>query len=63
MTQVYADSRATLAHDNGVASLTFLPKIERLDVIGSTDQGLQEIPSATDALAYHRLAWFDRIQG
>jgi len=66
--EVYGDSGAALAHRNGVASRTILPKIlsiskvDRLEVYGSPSEELQRALAGSNAHLYHRFVWIDRGQ-
>jgi quinol monooxygenase YgiN len=62
--ETYANSEAVLAHINGVASQTILPKIHsvskirRLDIYGNPSEGLQKALSGT--LTFNLFAGFSR---
>ena len=62
--ETYANSDSVLAHINGVASQTILPKvhsvsrISRLDVYGNTSEELQKVLTGTQT--YNLFAGFSR---
>ena len=62
--ETYANSEAVLAHINGVASQTILPKvhsvsrISRLDVYGNPSEELQKVLTGTQT--YNLFAGFSR---
>jgi quinol monooxygenase YgiN len=64
--EIYADSEATLAHINGVASQTILPKIHnvsrisRLEVYGSPSQELQKVLADVVLQTYIPFTGFSR---
>jgi quinol monooxygenase YgiN len=64
--EIYTNSEATLAHINGVASQTILPKIHkvsrisRLDVYGSPSKELQKVLADVVSQTYIPFAGFSR---
>ena len=64
--ETYTNSEAVLAHNNGVASQTILPKIfsvakiSRLDVYGNPRKGLQKVLTSFGAQTYNLFAGFIR---
>jgi quinol monooxygenase YgiN len=64
--EIYANSEATLAHINGVASQTILPKIHKvsriskLDVYGNPSKELQKVLADVVSQAYIPFAGFSR---
>ena len=64
--ETYTNSEAVLAHDNGVASQTILPKvfrvsrISRFDVYGKPSEELQKALTGFDAQTYNSFAGFSR---
>jgi quinol monooxygenase YgiN len=64
--EIYANSEATLAHINGVASQTILPKIHnvsrisRLDVYGKPSKELQKVLADVVSQTYIPFAGFSR---
>jgi quinol monooxygenase YgiN len=64
--EIYANSEATLAHINGVASQTILPKIHkvsrisRLDVYGNPSKELQRVLADVVSQTYIPFAGFSR---
>jgi quinol monooxygenase YgiN len=64
--ETYANSEAVLAHINGVASQTILPKvfsasrISRLDVYGNPSEGLQKVLTSFGPQIYNPYAGFSR---
>ncbi len=64
--EIYANSEATLAHINGVASQTILPKIHnvsrisRLEVYGNPSEELQKVLADVVSQAYIPFAGFSR---
>jgi quinol monooxygenase YgiN len=64
--ETYANSEAALAHNNGVASRTILPKvfslakISRFDVYGNPNEELQKLLASFDAETFNPFAGFSR---
>jgi quinol monooxygenase YgiN len=64
--EIYADSEATLAHINGVASQTILPKIHnvsrisRLEVYGNPSEELQKVLADVVLQTYIPFTGFSR---
>ncbi|HET6779889.1 MAG TPA: antibiotic biosynthesis monooxygenase [Nitrososphaera sp.] len=64
--ETYANSDAVLAHINGVASQTILPKvfgvsrISRLDVYGNPSEELQKVITSLGLQTYNLFAGFSR---
>jgi quinol monooxygenase YgiN len=62
----YADSKATLVHNNGIASQTILPqifkisKINRLEVYGKPNKELKKLLKTFNAKIYTFITGFDR---
>lgn len=62
----YADSKATLEHNNGIASKTILPqifkisKLNKLEVYGKPNKELQKILTSFKAKTYDFVTGFDR---
>lgn len=66
--ETYANSQSALAHANGVASQTILPKIfniskiERIDVYGNPNEELQNALTNFGAQTYNFFTGFSRYQ-
>ena len=66
ISELYADSEAVLAHLNGVAAQTILPKIfnvskiNRFEVFGDPSEELQEALTKSGSQNYHFFAGFTR---
>lgn len=64
--ETYTNSEAVLAHNNGVASKTILPKvfsvsrISRFDVYGKPSEELQKVLTGFDSQTYNPFAGFSR---
>jgi quinol monooxygenase YgiN len=64
--ETYANSEAAIAHDNGVASETILPKIfsvsriSRFDVYGNPSEELQKLLTSFGPQTYNLFAGFSR---
>src|SRR5919197_6556792 len=64
--ETYTNSEAVLAHNNGVASQTILPKIfsvakiSRFDVYGNPSEELQKVLTSFGAQTYNLFAGFIR---
>jgi quinol monooxygenase YgiN len=64
--ETYRNSKAVLAHNNGIASQTILPKIfniskmNRLDVYGTPDEELQKVLASFSAQIYDLFTGFSR---
>jgi quinol monooxygenase YgiN len=64
--ETYVNSEAALAHNNGVASRTILPrvfslaKISRFDVYGSPSEELQKLLANFGAVTFNLFAGFSR---
>jgi hypothetical protein len=64
--ETYANSEAVLAHNNGVASQTILPKIfrvariSRFDVYGNPSEELQKLLASFGAQTYNLFVGFSR---
>ena len=64
--ETYTNSEAVLAHNNGVASQTILPKIfsvakiSRFDVYGNPSEKLQKVLTSFGAQTYNLFAGFSR---
>jgi quinol monooxygenase YgiN len=64
--ETYANSEAALAHNNGVASQTILPKIfnvsriNRFEVYGNPNEELQKVLTSFNAERYNLFAGFSR---
>ncbi|MCL4437328.1 MAG: antibiotic biosynthesis monooxygenase [Thaumarchaeota archaeon] len=64
--EIYLNSEAAVAHNNGVASQTILPKIfkvskiSRLDVYGNPNKELQKALTGSNAQIYNLSAGFSR---
>ena len=62
----YADSKATLEHNEGIASKTILPqifkisKLNRLEVYGKPNKELQKLLPSFNAKIYDFVTGFDR---
>jgi quinol monooxygenase YgiN len=62
----YIDSKATLAHNNGIASQTILPQIfkisrlNRLQVYGKPNKELKKLLTTFDAETYNFVTGFNR---
>lgn len=62
----YVDSKATLEHNNGIASKTILPqifkisKLHRLEVYGKPNKELQKLLTNFNAKIYDFVTGFDR---
>jgi quinol monooxygenase YgiN len=64
--ETYANSEVALAHNNGIASQTILPKIfnlakiSRFDVYGNPSEELQKLLASFGAQTYNLFAGFSR---
>ena len=64
--ETYTNSEAVLAHDNGVASQTILPKvfsiskISRFDAYGNPSEELQKVLTSFGAQTFNLFAGFSR---
>lgn len=64
--ETYANSKAALAHNDGVASQAILPKIfniskiNRLDVYGKPNKELQKVLTGFSSQTYNLFAGFSR---